>query len=52
MLNFDSYHNLHVFWITPDGTGTFINNKNSGGLKVYDTPAPENWTISTIADTK
>ena len=34
-------HNLN-FWITPD---EFNNNKNSGGLKVYDTPAPENWTF-------
>ena len=30
------------FWITPD---EFNNNKNAGGLKVYDTPAPENWTF-------
>ena len=34
-------HNLN-FWITPD---EFNNNKNSGGLKVYDVPAPENWTF-------
>ena len=34
-------HNLN-FWITPD---EFNNNKNSGGLKVYDAPAPENWTF-------
>ena len=34
-------HNLN-FWITPD---EYNNNKNSGGLKVYDTPAPENWTF-------
>ena len=32
-------HNLN-FWITPD---EFNNNKNAGGLKVYDAPAPENW---------
>ena len=30
------------FWITPD---KYNNNKNSGGLKVYDTPAPDNWTF-------
>ena len=29
-------HNLN-FWITPD---EYNNNKNSGGLKVYDAPAP------------
>ena len=34
-------HNLN-FWITPD---EYNNNKNSGGLKVYDAPAPENWTF-------
>ena len=34
-------HNLN-FWITPD---EFNNNKNSGGLKVYDAPAPESWTF-------
>ena len=34
-------HNLN-FWITPD---EYNNNKNSGGLKVYDVPAPENWTF-------
>ena len=33
-------HNLN-FWITPD---EYNNNKNSGGLKVYDAPAPDNWT--------
>ena len=32
-------HNLN-FWITPD---EFNNNKNKGGLKVYDAPAPDNW---------
>ena len=32
-------HNLN-FWITPD---EYNNNKNSGGLKVYDAPAPDNW---------
>ena len=35
-------HNLN-FWITPD---EFNNNKNSGGLKVYDAPAPNNWTFA------
>ena len=30
------------FWITPD---EFNNNKNAGGLKVYDIPAPESWTF-------
>ena len=30
------------FWITPD---EFNNNKKGGGLKVYDTPAPQNWTF-------
>ena len=34
-------HNLN-FWITPD---EYNNNKNSGGLKVYDMPAPDNWTF-------
>ena len=34
-------HNLN-FWITPD---EFNNNKNTGGLKVYDAPAPDNWTF-------
>jgi len=34
-------HNLN-FWITPD---EYNNNKNSGGLKVYDVPAPDNWTF-------
>jgi len=34
-------HNLN-FWITPD---EYNNDKNSGGLKVYDTPAPEDWTF-------
>ena len=34
-------HNLN-FWITPD---EYNNNKNSGGLKVYDTPAPDHWTF-------
>ena len=29
------------FWITPD---EYNNEKNAGGLKVYDTPAPEDWT--------
>ena len=30
------------FWITPD---EFNNNKNTGGLKVYDMPAPKDWTF-------
>ena len=30
------------FWITPD---KYNNEKNSGGLKVYDVPAPENWSF-------
>jgi len=30
------------FWITPD---KFNKKKNSGGLKVYDTPAPKDWTF-------
>ena len=34
-------HNLN-FWITPD---EYNNNKNRGGLKVYDAPAPDNWTF-------
>ena len=34
-------HNLN-FWITPD---EYNNNKNSGGLKIYDAPAPDNWTF-------
>ena len=34
-------HNLN-FWITPD---EYNNNKNSGGLKVYDEPAPDNWSF-------
>jgi tetratricopeptide (TPR) repeat protein len=34
-------HNLN-FWITPD---EYNNNKNSGGLKVYDVPAPDHWTF-------
>ena len=34
-------HNLN-FWITPD---EFNNDKKSGGLKVYDVPAPDNWTF-------
>ena len=35
-------HNLN-FWITPD---KYNNNKKSGGLKVYDVPAPDNWTFA------
>ena len=34
-------HNLN-FWITLD---EYNNDKNSGGLKVYDAPAPDNWTF-------
>jgi len=34
-------HNLN-FWITPD---KYNNEKNTGGLKVYDAPAPEDWTF-------
>ena len=37
----DALHNLN-FWITPD---EYNNNKNSGGLKVYDIPAPDNWSF-------
>jgi hypothetical protein len=33
-------HNLN-FWITPD---EYNNEKNAGGLKVYDAPAPDDWT--------
>ena len=36
----DAIYNLN-FWITPD---EFNNNKNSGGLKVYDAPAPDSWS--------
>ena len=35
-------HNLN-FWVTPD---EYNNNKNSGGLKVYDAPAPDHWTFN------
>ena len=41
-------HNLN-FWITPD---EFNNNKNTGGLKVYDTPSPENWPFETYNNDK
>jgi len=34
-------HNLN-FWITPD---EYNKNKNSGGLKVYDAIAPEDWNF-------
>ena len=34
-------HNLN-FWITPD---KYNNGKDMGGLKVYDAPAPDNWTF-------
>ena len=37
----DAIHNLN-FWITPD---EYNNDKNSGGLKVYDLPAPDNWSF-------
>ena len=30
------------FWITPD---EFNDNKTAGGLKVYDAPAPKDWTF-------
>ena len=36
-----AYLNLN-FWITPD---EYNNNKNKGGLKVYDAPAPEDWSF-------
>ena len=37
------FANLNLnFWITPD---KYNNEKNSGGLKVYDVPAPENWSF-------
>ena len=36
-----AYLNLN-FWITPD---EYNNDKNRGGLKVYDSPAPEDWTF-------
>ena len=41
-------YNLN-FWITPD---EFNNNKNTGGLKVYDVPAPENWTLKDYNNNK
>ena len=34
-------HNLNI-WITPD---EYNNDKNAGGLKVYDAPAPEDWSF-------
>ena len=37
-----AYLNLN-FWITPDD---YNNDKNGGGLKVYDVPAPENWSFA------
>ena len=36
-----AYLNLN-FWITPN---EYNNNKNRGGLKVYDAPAPEDWSF-------
>ena len=36
-----AYLNLN-FWITPD---EYNNNKNKGGLKVYDAAAPEDWSF-------
>ena len=36
-----AYLNLN-FWITPD---EYNNDKNRGGLKVYDAPAPEDWSF-------
>lgn len=35
------------FWITPD---EFHNNKEGGGLKVYDAPAPDNWHFNDYND--
>ena len=37
-----AYLNLN-FWITPD---KYNNDKNRGGLKVYDAPAPEDWSFA------
>ena len=37
-----AYLNLN-FWITPD---EYNNDKNRGGLKVYDAPAPEDWSFA------
>ena len=37
-----AYLNLN-FWITPD---EYNNDKNKGGLKVYDAAAPEDWSFS------
>ncbi|WP_415303239.1 tetratricopeptide repeat protein [Candidatus Pelagibacter sp. Uisw_101] len=39
-------HNLN-FWITPD---EYNNNKNGGGLKVYDAPAPDHWTFKDFTE--
>ena len=36
-----AYLNLN-FWITPD---EYNNDKNRGGLKVYNAPAPDNWSF-------
>ena len=36
-----AYLNLN-FWITPN---EYNNDKNRGGLKVYDAPAPEDWSF-------
>ena len=35
------------FWITPN---KFNINKNSGGLRVYDEPAPKNWPFANIIE--
>ena len=37
-----AYLNLN-FWITPD---QYNNDKNSGGLKVYNVPAPDDWSFN------
>ena len=37
-----AYLNLN-FWITPD---EYNNDKDRGGLKVYDVPAPEDWSFT------
>ncbi len=37
-----AYLNLN-FWITPD---KYNNEKSRGGLKVYDVPAPEDWSFN------
>ena len=37
-----AYLNLN-FWITPD---EYNNNEKKGGLKIYDAPAPEDWSFN------